>query len=212
MVEVIPAINAKSFAEVMEKIKLVEPHVKSVHIDVADGTFTPNTLWHNPQDFLGFETLLFIEMHLMIADTDMRFADWILPPVSRIIFHAEAAHDPHFVIEKIRGGNKEVGVAIRPETDWQVLEPFCGKADLVQTLAVPPGYAGQEFRPETIEKVANIRKDHPNCIIEVDGGVNLETGKKSAEAGANILVAANYIFSAPDIAIAIDSLKNVSSY
>lgn len=225
MVEVIPAINDELFEEIRRKIKLVEPHaegaghsaegpdnggIKWAHIDVADGTFTPNAIWHNAPDLLLLETPLLIEVHLMIADMDTRFGDWLLPNVRRIIFHAEAAHDPQIVVEKIHEAGKEAGVAILPETEWETLLPFCGKADLVQTLAVPPGRAGQEFRPEILEKISSLRARHRNCIIEVDGGINLETGKKCVEAGANILVAANYIFNSSDIGKAIGDLKNAS--
>lgn len=210
-VEIIPAINAEDFEEVKRRVKLVEPYVKWVHIDVADGTFTPNTIWHNSQDLVGFETKLLIEVHLMIADMDKRWEEWILPAVSRMIFHLEASHDPDFVLKRIKENKKEVGVAARPETDWKKLEPFCKKADLVQTLAVPPGIAGQKFRPEILEKIRHLRLAHPDCIIEVDGGINLEVGKKCVEAGANILASANYIFLSADIKRAIKDLKNAAS-
>ncbi|MEK9166106.1 MAG: ribulose-phosphate 3-epimerase [Patescibacteria group bacterium] len=211
-IEIIPAINAPDFETIKKRLKAVEPFVTWVHLDVADGTFTPNTLWHNPQDLLGFETPLFLEVHLMIADMDIRFAEWMVSNVRRAIFHVEAAHDPEFVIVKIKEAGVEAGVAIRPETEWQKLEPWCAKADMVQFLAVPPGRAGQEFHPEIIEKVANIRRAHSSCIIEVDGGINSETGRKCAAAGANILVSANYIFNSPDIGKAIEDLKHATSY
>ena len=212
MVEIIPAINAESFEEVERKIKLVEPYAAWAHIDVADGTFTPNALWHHASDLRRLTTSLLLEVHLMIADIDTRYSEWMLPNVKRAIFHIEAAHDPHFVIEKIHEAGKEAGTAIRPETDWNMLMPFCGKADLVQMLAVPPGRAGQEFRLETLEKVSHIRKAYPNCIIEVDGGINPETGEKCRDAGANILVSANYIFNLPDIKRAIEDLQHAPSH
>jgi|SRR3989344_5746567 len=207
MSEIIPAINAESFEEIKNKIKLIEPHVAWVHLDVADGTFTPNTIWHNAADLLTLETQLLIEVHLMIADMDTRWLEWVGSKVSRVIFHEEAAHDPMLVLRKIKEAGKEVGVAIRPETGWEKLSPFLDKADLVQMLAVPPGQAGQKFRPEILEKIKHIREAAPRAIIEVDGGVNLETGRKCAHAGANILVSANYIFNASDIGKAIEELK-----
>ncbi len=216
-IEVIPSINEETFDEVKEKIKLVEPYaegpdkggIRWVHLDVYDGTFTPYASWHNAPDLLALETPLLIEVHLMIADMDTRWSEWMAPKVSRVIFHLEAAHDPEFVLKKIKENNKEVGVAIRPETDWGKLKPFCEKADLVQTLAVIPGHAGQEFHPEILEKIKHIRETYPEAIIEADGGINLETGKRCAEAGANILVSANYIFNALDIKKAIEELKNL---
>ena len=217
MPEVIPAINAESFKEVKRRIKLVEPYaegpdkggIRWVHLDIYDGTFTPYTAWHNASDLLNLETKLLVEVHLMVSDMDIRWQDWILPKVERVVFHLEASHDPIFVIDKIREANKKVCLAINPATAWQMLEPFVPYVDLVQTLAVPPGHAGQEFRPEILDKIKHIRQAHPNVIIEVDGGITPEIGKKCVEAGANILVSANYIFNSPDIKKAIKELRNL---
>ncbi|MBI2609921.1 ribulose-phosphate 3-epimerase [Candidatus Giovannonibacteria bacterium] len=209
MIEVVPAINAESFEEVVRKIKKIEPFSRWVHIDIADGTFTPNSIWHHSEDLMTLDTPLFVELHLMIADMDLRWRDWTLPAVNRIIFHFEAAHDPTLVIGKIHDAGQEAGIAIRPETDWHKVEPFLTTADLVQTLAVPPGKPGQEFRPEVIDKIRALSSHHDECIIEVDGGINQKTGKECVEAGAKILVSANYIFNAPDIGKAIEELRSV---
>ena len=209
MIEVIPSINEESFAGVTSKIKLVEPYVKWVHLDVADGTFTPVTLWHDYSNLIDFATTVKIEVHLMIADIDGRFINWILPCVNRIIFHLEASHDAEFVLSKIKKAGKEAGIAIIPETRPERAILYSKRADLIQALAVHPGPAGQVFLPETLEKIKHIRKEAPNCIIEVDGGLNLETGKACIEAGANVLVSANYIFNAPDIKKAIEDLENL---
>ncbi|KKT78265.1 MAG: Ribulose-phosphate 3-epimerase [Candidatus Giovannonibacteria bacterium GW2011_GWB1_45_9b] len=209
MIEVIPSINETSIKDIRNKIEIVEPYVNWVHLDVYDGTFTEHASWHDPNNLIDFNIKPKIEVHLMISDMDTRWQDWALPKVDRIIFHVEAAHDPEFVLNKIKEAKKEVGVAIRPETDWKKLEPFFEKADLVQTLAVSPGHAGQEFRPEIIEKIKHIRKSYPKAIIEVDGGINLETGRQCVEAGANILVSANYIFGSKNIEEAINNLKNL---
>lgn len=209
MPEIIPSINEEIFEGVKNKIKLVEPYVKWAHLDVYDGTFTPYSSWHNANDLLNFETPLKIELHLMIEDMDKRWGEWVLPCVDRIIFHKEAAHDPQFVLEKIKKSKKEAGIAIRPATDWAELKEFLKTADIVQTLAVNPGLAGQTFKPEILEKIKHIRDYNPQAIIEVDGGINLETGKRCVKAGANVLVAANYIFGSKNIAKAINNLKNI---
>src|SRR3989344_9329508 len=138
MPEIIPAINAENFEEVKKRLKAVEPFVKWAHIDVADGTFTTNSIWHDPRDLLALETPLFLEVHLMVADMDIRWRDWVLPKVSRVIFHVEAAHDPELVIRKIHENGKEAGVAINPQTPWQKVELYCASAGLIQTLGVPP--------------------------------------------------------------------------
>ena len=213
--EIIPAINAESFEEIKKRLKLVEPfaegpdkgRIRWVHLDVADGTFTPNTIWHEPKDLLALETPFFVEVHLMISDMDVRWRDWVLPRVNRVIFHLEAAHDPELVIGKIHENGKEAGVAIIPQTPWEKAEPYCASADLIQTLAVPPGRSGGRFYPEILDKIRALRSRHEECIIEVDGGMNLERGRKCIEAGASVLAVTTFIFSSKDIRKAILKLK-----
>ncbi|MBU1178925.1 ribulose-phosphate 3-epimerase [Patescibacteria group bacterium] len=212
--QVIPTINADSFEEIQERIKLIESYtdpakggINWVQIDAADGTFTKNTIWHNAGDLLSIETPLNIEVHLMIDKIEDRVEDWFLAPVKRIIFHLEAAKDPHFVVKKCKEAGKEVGVAIGPDTPWTRLVPFYGRVDLFQILAVYPGLAGQKFIEESLEKISDLRKNCPDAIIEVDGGINKETAKKCKEAGADIVSAASYIFNSKNIEQSINNLK-----
>ncbi len=207
MTEIIPAINTDSFEEVRRRIKLVEPFAEWIQLDVADGTFTKNTTWHEPEDLLSFETPLKIEAHLMINDIEERLENWLIAPVKRVIFHLEASRDPDFVIEKCRAAGKEVGIAIGPDTPWTQLVPYFGKVDLFQILGVHPGLAGQKFIEDNFDKIIHIRKECPKCIIEVDGGIDKATAKKAIKAGADIIVAASAIFSAKDIKKAIDMLQ-----
>ncbi len=215
MTEIIPAINAETFEEVKGRIKLVEPYVHPanggagwIQLDIADGTFTKNTTWHNAGDLLSFEAPLKIEVHLMINNIEERIEDWLIAPVSRIIFHLETAKDPDFVLEKIKQVGKEAGIAIGPDTPWTKLVPYLDKIDLVQVLGVYPGLAGQEFQEDNFDKIRHLRKEQPNCIIEVDGGMDRETAKKAVDAGANIIVAASAIFEAKNIEEAIKKLKS----
>ena len=208
MVEVIPAINAESFEEVKKRLKMVKPYTKWVQLDVADGTFTKNTTWHNPVDLLSIETSLNIEVHLMIDEIEERVEDWFIPAVKRIIFHLEAAKDPYAVIKKCKEAGKEVGVAIGPDSSWTQLTPFLGKVDIFQILAVYPGFAGQEFQNETLKKIEYLRSNCPSAKIEVDGGVTKENVKEIILAGADIVVAASAIFNEKNIGEAIEKLKN----
>ncbi len=205
--EIIPVINTDSFEEVKRKIGLVEPYAKWVQLDIADGTFTKNTTWHNAEDLLSLKTSLNIEVHLMINDIEERVENWLIAPVKRIIFHLEAAKDPDFVIEKCRKAGKEVGIAINPDTAWTKLMPYFKKADLFQVLGVYPGLAGQKFLEDNLDKIIHLRKEYPKGIIEVDGGMDKETAKKVIDAGADIIVAATAIFDSDDIKKAIEELK-----
>lgn len=207
--QIIPTINTNSFEEIQKRVKLVEPHVSWVQIDAADGTFTKNTIWHNAGDLLSLETPLDIEVHLMLDKIEDRIEEWFLAPVKRIIFHLETAKDPHFVIKKCKDAGKEVGIAIGPDIPWTRLVPFYERVDLFQILSVYPGLAGQEFIEESLEKISDLRKNCPDAIIEVDGGINKETAKKCKEAGADIVSAASYIFNSDDAVRAIDELKQI---
>jgi ribulose-phosphate 3-epimerase len=207
MIEIIPSINVATFSELKEKIKLVEPYVSWVHLDVADESFTDITLWHNPKDLLDLHTPLFIEVHVMLDGIDERITDWLEPNVRRIIFHREASADPDFVITQCRQADIQAGIAIRPDTPVESVIPYLPRVDLVQTLAVMPGGAGQKFKSETLQKISAIRTVCPSCPIEVDGGVDTETVPAIIANGATILVAASAIFDKPDIKHAIDELK-----
>lgn len=206
MVEVIPAINVRTFEEVQERIKKVELHVQWCHIDVTDGIFSKHSTWHDPRDLLNLETTLHVEVHLMVAKPEEIIDQWLVKPVKRVIVHLEAVSDMELLIRKCREAAIEIGVAINPETFWGKLEPWFGKVDMYETLAVHPGPSGQEMTEETFDKITHIRKSCPQCIIEVDGGVNPETAKKAVEAGANLLVAGAYIFNHHDIKTAINEI------
>jgi len=207
--QVIPAINEKTFKEAARKIKLVEPFTEWVQLDIADGTFTKNILWHNPADLDGLQTSLKLEAHLMINDIEKEVDKWLVGPIKRIIFHLETAKDPYAVIEKCKKAGKEAGIAIAPDISWTQLMPFCGKVGLFQILAVKPGLAGQKFMEDSVDKIISLRENCPSAIIEVDGGVNKQIAKKVSEAGADIISAASYVFGSDDIGKAIVELKSV---
>jgi ribulose-phosphate 3-epimerase len=207
-VEIIPAVNAETFKEVKDKIKLIEPYVKWAHLDIADGTFTKNTIWHNASDLANFETSLNIEAHLMVLNIERRLPEWLASGIKRIIFHIEATSDPDFVIKKLREANKEIGVSIAPDTPWMKLKPYFNKIDLLQVLSVYPGLAGQEFLEESIDKIRHLRENCPECIIEVDGGMKIGVAEKAIEAGADIIVAASAVFGKADVGKAIAELED----
>ena len=166
MVEIIPSINAETWDEVEKKIRLVEPFVDWVHIDVANGTFAPNVLWHNSLDLVGFKTKCNIEIHLMEDRPEERIEAWLLEPVRRIIVHYEVTHDFPFIIAECRKDKIEIGLSVAPETSWTHLKPFVDDADLLQVLAVerpplprnasPPGPISSS--PRTIFSTIPVRR------------------------------------------------------
>lgn len=209
-VEIIPSINVASFDELKERVKLVEPHVKWAHLDVADGVFTKHVSWHDPKDLVGFKTKLKLEVHLMIDRPELQIDSWLIKETNRIIFHQEATKDHQLLINKIREAKKEAGMAIKPDTPWLKLFPYLNKVNVLQLLAVQPGPSGREFSEEILHKLGHIRSLCKKCIIEIDGGVNKRIATRLIKEGANLLVAGKAIFESQDIKSAISELKNVS--
>lgn len=209
MVEIIPSINVDNFEEVAQRIKLVEPHVNWVHLDVSDGVFTKHVSWHNPKDLIGFESKAKIEVHLMIDKPEEEIDKWLSTSASRIIFHQEATHNHDLIIERIHKAKKEAGVAIKPDTPWLKLFPYFGKVEVVQILAVSPGPSGQVLNEEVIYKISHVQRICHPCKIEVDGGVNLENAVSFKKEGVDILVAGSAIFNSSDIKNAIENFKKI---
>lgn len=209
MVEVIPSINVDNFEEVARRIKLVEPYVDWVHLDVSDGTFSKHVSWHNPKDLVGFESKVKIEVHLMIEKPEKKIIDWLLTPASRIIFHQESTKNHDLIIEQIHKAEKEAGIAIKPNTPWLKLFPYFGKVEVLQLLAVFPGLSGQILNNEVVYKITHVQGICHPCKIEIDGGVNLKNAKKLIKEGADILVAGNAIFNSDNIENMIKELKKL---
>ncbi len=194
MIEIIPSINVSDFEEAKKRIKLVEKNVSWVHLDVSDGVFTKHVSWHDPKDLIDFKSKVKIEVHLMVDQPEKDIDRWILPSVSRIIFHQEATKNHELLINKIHEAEKEVGIAIKPDTSWLKLFPFLDKVEVLQLLAVQPGPSGQEFDEEIYHKIGHVHSLCPKCMIEVDGGINAQTIKQCVKEGANLLVAGKAIF------------------
>ena len=208
---IIPAINAETFEEVKNKLELIKPYAGWAHIDVADGSFADNILWHNPEDIRQISGLnLNLEVHLMISGLEDKIDKWLKPEVKRILFHLSAVGDPDIVIKKCEEIGIEVGISISPEDSVEKALIYKDKVDFFQILAVKPGLPGQKMDESTFEKIKEVRKFCSSCIIEIDGGMNLETIPKAIELGANRIVAASAIFdTGKDIKESIEKLKNV---
>lgn len=223
MHEIIPAIIVKSFKELKKKIEKVEPYARWVHIDIMDGKFVPNTTWNNPEELtlpprLRRRKSPNLEAHLMIQDPEKYVEKWIDSGINRIIFHIEAASSPGEIVKMCREKGAEVGVAINPETPQSSLSLAAGQAPLLNlvdeilVLGVTPGFGGQEFKMEALEKIKSLRKDNPHLTIGVDGGMNPKTAKKAVEAGASIVVAGSYIFNSVNAGKAIEELREATNF
>ena len=212
-VKIIPTINCGDFACIAEKFKKsVEFGAEWVQIDIADGVFTLHKTWNNPEEFkiLNFKLKINAEIHLMVENPLDVINEWIEAGAKRIIIHLEAIKS-----EKLKSylGDCEIGIALNPKTSIENLIPYLATIDsskkFVQILAVEPGLSGQKFQPQVLDKIKFLKKNYPDVIIEVDGGINLETSKMCKEAGADILVAGSYIWDSKDLKIAFKELAEI---
>lgn len=184
-----------------------------LHCDVMDGVFVDNISFGTPVlACIKRSADIPLDTHLMITDP-IRYVDNYADLGSDIItFHCEAASDPQAVIDRIHSHGIKAGISLRPVTPVSMLEPYLGSVDLVLVMTVDPGFGGQSFMPEMLEKIRAVRSrleemGRSEVYIEVDGGINDKTVKLCREAGANVMVSGSYIFEAQDRAAAVESLK-----
>jgi ribulose-phosphate 3-epimerase len=214
MIRIAPSILAADFTRLGEQVQAVEAAgVDRVHIDVMDGRFVPNiTFGPKLVECLRPLTRLTLEAHLMV-DRPENFIDaFARAGADTIIVHQEATPHLHRALEQIRAAGKKPGVVINPGTPASSISAVLGEVGLVLVMTVNPGFGGQDFIPETLVKIRQIRSALGErglvCEVEVDGGINGKTARLVVEAGANVLVAGSAVFGAPDgVAAGIERLR-----
>jgi ribulose-phosphate 3-epimerase len=215
---VAPSILAADFSRLGEEIHKVEQAGADwIHCDIMDGHFVDNISF-GPAivGFVRKQTKLPLDVHLMIEHADHYVPRFVDAGANSITVHAEseAKHDIGKTLQQIRDSKCRVGITLNPATDFKLVEPFLDEIDLLLVMTVHPGFGGQSFRPEQMEKVKRAvewNRSRPRKIdIEVDGGINPETARVSVENGANVLVAGTSIFRAGDYAKAIRDLREMS--
>ena len=185
-----------------------------LHIDIMDGVFVPNIS-------MGFPVLKAIQkhatkpldVHLMIVEPQ-KYISQVRDCGAEIMnIHQEACIHLHRTVQEIKAAGMKAAVTLNPSTPVETLIDIVGDLDMVLLMSVNPGFGGQKFIPNTIKKVTRLRQlikaTGSKALIEIDGGVNLETGRQLADAGADILVAGSFVFNAPDPADVIKQLKNL---
>lgn len=209
-----PSILGGSFSN-MEKIikSLDQSEAEYIHFDVMDGDFVPN-LTFGPQFIsnLRDHTKKVFDVHLMINRVGKFLDDYINAGSDIITFHLEIEENMGELISKIKGKNIKAGIAIKPNTPWEEIKSLLHLIDQVIVMTVEPGFGGQSFMDSQIDKIKNIsnyvRDQKLNVDIEIDGGVNYETGKTCIDAGANILVAGSFLFKQENLLTATNKFNN----
>lgn len=213
VMEIIPAIIAKNIDEISQKISQVAPYVNWVQIDVADGIFSPNITWNNPAELQNISPNTSLEVHLMITNPQNFIDEWINSGAKRIIVHMDEntlVENAEQMAKAVKGKGISFGIALNPAVAPESVKNSIPIADVVLLLAVSPGYSGQKFDESILEKIGYLKENFSNVIIEIDGGINLETAKKCINAGADMLVSGSYIFESENIPQAIENLKSIS--
>ena len=194
MVDIAPSMLGADFGRMREAAEMVAPHSAYLHMDVMDGHFVPN-LTMGPDLVKSLEGIAPLDVHLMVTDPIDFIEDFRDAGAEIISVHVEA-NNPLKALKSIKKNNMKAGIALNPSTSESSIEPFIDLADLILVMSVEPGYCGQDFHENAVERVRHYKKTYPNKIIEVDGGISPSNSKKLADAGADILVAGSAIFKA----------------
>jgi ribulose-phosphate 3-epimerase len=207
-----PSILGGSFANMQDTIKLIDQSkAEYIHFDVMDGDFVPN-LTFGPQFISNVRqySKKTFDVHLMINRVGKFLDDYIKAGSDIITFHLEIEENINELISKIKINNIKCGIAIKPATPWEDLKPYLNDIDQIIIMTVEPGFGGQKFMDDQLLKINQLRKyisdNKLHIDLEVDGGVNYETGKKCIAAGANILVAGSFLFNQENLTQASNQL------
>jgi len=215
-IKISPSILSADFSQLGNEIKrLEEGGADMIHVDVMDGHFVPNLTIGPPViKALKKNCKILFDVHLMISPVHKYIDAYAEAGADIITIHPEATNDLGSSITKIKKLNKKVGVSLNPESKIDLILNFLDQVDLVLIMSVNPGFGGQKFMPEVLEKIKKlkvIQKDkNLNFDIEIDGGINFENFKTAIDAGANILVSGTTIFKSNngDIKKNIELLKS----
>jgi len=216
MIEIAPSILSADFTRLGQQIEIVEGAGASLlHVDVMDGRFVPNITVGLPVvKAISRATQLPIDAHLMIVEPGRYAEQFVKAGAQMVSIHIEADPHAHRTLSAIRAAGAQAGVAINPATPLSALDEALKFADYVLLMSVNPGFGGQAFIPESLDKVRRLRKmiDERGlkARIEIDGGIDAENIAEVASAGAEIIVSGSAIFGAPDPAVALRRLREAT--
>lgn len=204
MKKILPSILSADFANLERDIKELESiGIDMFHIDVMDGNFVPNISFGFPIiESIRPKTDKVFDCHLMIANPENYVEQFCNVGCDMVSFHIEATNHADRVIQVIKKNGKKAGIVLNPQTSIESIKYLLPKLDYVLIMTVNPGFGGQKFIPELLEKIEELAKlreeKNYNFLIEVDGGINIETSKACRDKGADLLVCGSFLFGASD--------------
>ncbi len=214
-IRIAPSLLSANFANLQADLELINQSAADwLHLDIMDGVFVPNLSFGFPvMKSVAEVSKKPLDVHLMIVNPEKFIREIKELGTMMMSVHYEACTHLHRVVQQIKDAGMKAGVTLNPSTPVSMLSDIIRDVDMVLLMGVDPGFGGQQFIPHTVNKVKELReliaRTGSPAWIEVDGGVNLETGKQLVEAGAEILVAGDAIFRAPDRMEMIARLKNL---
>jgi ribulose-phosphate 3-epimerase len=212
-VQIAPSILAADFANIQREVEMLNAsQADYIHVDIMDGMFVPNISFGLPvTEAIHRHATKPLDVHLMIVDPDRYLEAFRNAGATVISVHLEACTHLHRTVQAIKALGCKAGVALNPHTSVSLLEDTIEELDLVCLMSVNPGFGGQKFIPRTFDKVRKLKSmidiSGSKALIEIDGGVNLQNAPLLVEAGADVLVAGNFVFSSSNPIGTIQDLK-----